>query len=133
MTPRHQLRLGIVQINVTDLGEAWRFYVDTLGLPGAERLGRGKPFHLAVEGAPEVLVYRVERMALRHYPDDTGVTLVFYTPDIKATVADWKAKGVEFVPIAWSRDKSGIAETPFGPFIAFRDPFGNVHELLQPG
>ena len=129
------LRLGIVQINVTDLAAAWRFYVDTLGLQGVERLGRGKPFHLMPENGengPAILVYPVEKTAARSYPDDTGVTLVFYTPDIRGTVTAWKKKGVEFIPIAWSREASGIAETPFGPFVAFRDPFGNVHELLQP-
>lgn len=77
MAPRHQLRLELVQTNVTDLGEAWRFYADTLGLPGAERLGRGKPFHLAVEGAPEVLVYRVERMALRHCSSRMAQRFIF--------------------------------------------------------
>jgi catechol 2,3-dioxygenase-like lactoylglutathione lyase family enzyme len=126
------LRLGIVQINVTDLTEAWRFYVDTLGLQGVERLGRGKPFDLVLENGPTILVYLVEKVAVRSYPTDTGVTLVFYTPDIRNTVATWKNRGVAFIPIAWSREASGIAETPFGPFIAFRDPFGNVHELLQP-
>lgn len=126
------LRLGIVQINVTDLPEAWQFYVDRLGLQGVERLGRGKPFNLVLENGPEILVYPVEKMATRSYPADTGVTLVFYTPDIRGTVAAWSNKSVAFIPIAWSREASGIAETPFGPFIAFRDPFGNVHELLQP-
>lgn len=126
------LRLGLVQINVTDLRAAWRFYVDTLGLRGIERLGKGKAFHLDLEGGPPVLVYPVEHKATRRYPDDTAVTLVFYADDIRKTVENWKQKGVEFVPIAWSREESGIADTPFGPFIAFRDPFGNVHELLQP-
>jgi catechol 2,3-dioxygenase-like lactoylglutathione lyase family enzyme len=126
------VRLGIVQINVTDLREAWRFYVETLGLNGVERLGRGKPFHLDLQNGPAILVYPVQQKAERRYPDDTGVTLVFYTSDIRKTVETWKQKGVEFVAIAWSREASGIADTPFGPFIAFRDPFGNVHELLQP-
>lgn len=130
------LRVGIVQINVTDLAEAWRFYVETLGLRGRPRLGPGRPFELELgggEGAgPTVLVYRVTTRAERRYPDETGVTLVFYTDDIRATVAEWGARGVSFVPIEWAKDGSGIADTPFGPFIAFRDPFGNVHELLQP-
>lgn len=128
------LRVGIVQINVTDLDEAWRFYVETLGLPGRRTLGIGKPFELELGGddSPKVLVYSVRRSAMRSYPDETGVTLVFYTDDIRRTVAEWKAQGVSFVPIEWSREESGIADTPFGLFIAFRDPFGNVHELLEP-
>ena len=128
-----QIEVGIVQINVTDLAEAWRFYVDTLGLRGKESLGHGKAFELDLgSGAPTVLVYPVPRIREYKYSVETGVTLVFYTNDIRAAVADWKAKGVSFISIAWSRDESGIANSPFGPFIAFRDPFGNVHELAQP-
>lgn len=128
------LRVGIIQINVTDLAEAWRFYVEILGLRGRATLGPGHPFELVLGGpeGPTVLVYRVERRVERQYPEGTGVTLVLHTDDIRATVAEWSGKQVEFVPIEWAKDESGIAETPFGPFIAFRDPFGNVHELLQP-
>lgn len=130
------LRVGIVQINVSDLDEAWRFYVETLGIPGRRTLGPGRPFELelgaAAPGRPAVLVYPVTRRVERAYPEETGVTLVLHTDDIRATVAEWRARGVSFIRIAWSRDETGIADTPFGPFIAFRDPFGNVHELLQP-
>jgi catechol 2,3-dioxygenase-like lactoylglutathione lyase family enzyme len=130
------LRVGIVQINVTDLDEAWRFYVETLGIPGRRALGPGHPFELelggAAPGGPTVLVYPVRRPVERDYPNETGVTLVLHTDDIRATVAEWRARGVAFVRIAWSREESGIADTPFGPFIAFHDPSGNVHELLQP-
>lgn len=126
-----RLAVGIVQINVTDLDRAWEFYVESLGIPGERRLGPGRPFELAIDG-PRVLVYPVREVAERRYPDETGVVLVLHTDDIAGTVAAWREAGVEFVPIAWSRDATGIAETPFGPFIAFRDPFGNVHELLEP-
>jgi hypothetical protein len=123
--------VGIVQINVTDLDIAWTFYVDTLGIPGRRRLGVNKPFELDI-GPPTVLVYPVSQIVPRPYPDSTGVTLVFHTNDIVNTVSSWRTKGVHFIPIAWAPDPSGIAPTPFGPFIAFQDPFMNVHELLQP-
>jgi catechol 2,3-dioxygenase-like lactoylglutathione lyase family enzyme len=130
------LRIGLIQINVTDLDEAWRFYVETLGIPGRRNLGPNHPFELDLApgggAAPTVLVYPVGERTRRAYPDETGVTLVFHTENVYGTVEEWKTRGVEFIPIAWSRDESGIADTPFGPFVAFRDPFGNVHELLQP-
>jgi catechol 2,3-dioxygenase-like lactoylglutathione lyase family enzyme len=125
-------RIGIIQINVTDLSLAWRFYVDTLGIPGIERLGRGNAFELDLgNGGPTVLVYPVREIASRNYPYDAGVTLVLFTDDIRTTVREWTTKNVQFIPITWARDASGIADSPFGPFIAFRDPFGNVHELLE--
>ena len=126
------LRLGLVQINVTDLDAAWRFYVETLGIRGVRNFGTGKAFHLELSGGPGVLVYPVGQRRIHRYPEETGATLVFHTPNLPETVASWKRKGVEFIKIAWSTDATGIAESPFGPFIAFRDPFGNVHELLQP-
>jgi catechol 2,3-dioxygenase-like lactoylglutathione lyase family enzyme len=126
------LRLGMVQISVTDLDEAWRFYVERLGIPGKRRFGPGKAFELDLEGGPAVLVYPATQKRIAGYPDESAVTLVFHTPNLPETLASWKAKGVEFVGISWAADASGIAESPFGPFIAFRDPFGNVHELLQP-
>jgi hypothetical protein len=127
------ISVGLVQINVTDLDEAWNFYVGMLRIPGKRTLGTGKPFELEVgSGSPKVLVYSVEKTVTRDYPNETGVTLVFYTDNIRRTVAEWKMRNVRFIPIAWSKEESGIADTPFGPFIAFRDPFGNVHELLEP-
>jgi catechol 2,3-dioxygenase-like lactoylglutathione lyase family enzyme len=126
------LRLGIVQINVTDLEKARDFYVNILGMKAKESLGPNRPFELEIEGSPTVLIYPAKRFVPSDYPNQTGVVLVFYTDDIKRTMREWADKGVFFVKIAWSKDESGIAESPFGPFIAFRDPFGNVHELLQP-
>lgn len=126
------LRLGIAQINVTDLAQAKSFYIDTLGFKAREIFGPNRPFALEIGGGPTVLVYEVKKSISYDYPNQTGVVLVFYTDDIESTIRDWKAKGVSFIKIGWSKDESGIAETPFGPFIAFRDPFGNVHELLQP-
>ncbi len=117
---------------MTDLALAWEFYVETLGIPGRRALGPGKPFELVIDPQLRVLVYLVSRLRQRDYPAETGVTLVFHTPDISRTMQEWQAAGVTFIPIAWSTTSTGVAETPFGPFIAFRDPFGNVHELLQP-
>lgn len=129
----YHLKAGIIQINVTDLKVAWQFYVETLGLPGKQSLGPNRPFEIDIgSDGPTILIYPVPQQAQRNYPDATGITLVFHTDNIQATVADWKAKGVTFIPIKWAKDESGLGDTPFGPFIAFQDPFGNVHELLEP-
>jgi hypothetical protein len=136
------LRIGVVEIDVVDLDAAWQFFVETLEIPGrsighegevgAWGVGRGKPFELDLGEGHRVLVYRGSVPTPNVYPNGTGVKLAFFTDDIVGTIAAWRAKGVEFIPIEWSPDASGIASSPFGPFIAFRDPFGNVHELLQP-
>jgi tetratricopeptide (TPR) repeat protein/catechol 2,3-dioxygenase-like lactoylglutathione lyase family enzyme len=126
------LRPGIVQVNVTDLGAARAFYGKTLGVPLREPFGPEGPFELDLASGPPVLVYAVERSVPVDHGRQTGVTLVLHTDDLEGTVALWRERGVAFVPIAWSEDASGIAPCPYGRFIAFRDPFGNVHELLEP-
>jgi len=127
------LGIGIVQINVTDLDEAWRFYVERLGFRGKRIFGPGKAF--AIEPGrpgPTILVYSVARLVNRDYPRETGVTIVFFTEDLQSTIRDWRLKDVCFVPIEWARDETGVGDSPFGRFIGFRDPFGNVHELMEP-
>lgn len=128
-----EIKIGIVQINVTDLDEAWRFYVEILELQGKRKLGPGQPFELELgSNGPTVLVDQVRQQTKRNYPREIGVTLVFLTNDIRSTVVNWKAKGVSFIPVEQANDESGIADTPIGSFIAFRDPCGNVHKLLEP-
>ena len=126
------LRTGMIQLNVTDLAEARAFYGEALGIPLDEDFGPEAPFELDLGAGPTVLVYQVARSVPVDYGEQTGVTLVLYTDDLDGTVARWRERGVEFIPIEWSEDESGIAGCPYGRFIAFRDPFGNVLELLQP-
>ncbi len=126
------LRAGLIQINVTDLAEARRFFRDAVGVPLRERFGPDGPFELVLDGGTPVLVYRVERSVPVEYGRDTGVTVVFFTDRIEEAVRRMAARGVTFLPIPWSPDESGIAPCPYGRFIAFRDPSGNVHELLEP-
>src|SRR5688500_2746137 len=73
------LRIGIIQINVTDLDEAWEFYVNKLGVSGVQRMGRGRPFELILSSAVLVLVYPATTVLRNGYPTSTGVILVFYT------------------------------------------------------
>lgn len=124
------MRMALIQINVLDLQTAWDFYVRTLGIPGEWVHGENRAFELGVGEIP-VLVYPVSRHELHSYPDTSGTVLVFGTEDIDKTHREWKAKGVQFIPIAWSQDDTGIAPSPYGRFVAFSDPFGNVHELVE--
>ena len=125
------IELGIVQINVTNLAHAWDFYINTLEFAGEQTLGENHPFTILAVPT-RILVYPVQSVSERAYPEGTGVLLVFYTPDIVRTVEQWRSRGVRLIPARWARGPHQLADTPFGPFIAFSDPFGNVHELLQP-
>ena len=125
-------KTALIQINVTDLHEARAFYGETLGIGLRERFGPDGPFELELGSGAPVLVYLVSKSVPVEYGEQTGVTLVLETDDIEGTVATWRERGVEFLPIPWSKEESGIAPCPYGRFIAFRDPFGNAHEVLEP-
>lgn len=125
-------RMGMIQISVLDLAEAKRFYGEVLGMRVNCPFGPERPFLLEVEGAPAVLIYRAGQATPDTYPTGTGSTLIFHTDDLPATIEQWRAAGVEFVSAPNSRHPLGIGRCPFGEYIAFRDPSGNVHELLQP-
>jgi catechol 2,3-dioxygenase-like lactoylglutathione lyase family enzyme len=124
-------RLGICQMFVTDLEKAKSFYVDTLGFQLAQKQVSGV-VTLSLENDPLVLLYPAKTVVHAEYPDKAGTFPVFFIENIESTVAAWNDKKVEFLKIAWSQEKSGIGDCPFGRFIAVRDPFGNVFEILEP-
>jgi catechol 2,3-dioxygenase-like lactoylglutathione lyase family enzyme len=123
--------LNLVQINVDDIDVARRFYTELLGFTEV-----GDPTSrvvtLALEGGPTLLLYPAQKRVEVDYPNQTGTTVVFGVEDIEATVRAWREKGVELIACEWSKEESGIGECPFGRFIAFRDPAGNVNEVIEP-
>ncbi|WP_319458033.1 MULTISPECIES: VOC family protein [unclassified Mycobacterium] len=123
------MHIALIQINVKDLAAAWDFYVNILGIPGRWVHGENNPFELELGDIP-VLVYPVHGEATQKVAASSAV-IVFGTHSIDRTYEEWHALGVEFIPVERSVDVSGIAQSPYGRFVKFRDPFGNVHELLE--
>lgn len=111
-------------IAVKDLGEARRFYGETLGLRTSEEHGL-MWLHLA--GGRDTLVYE--------QPEATPASftvLNFEVDDIDAAVDALGARGVTLERYEGAeQDEKGIARAE-GPFIAwFKDPSGNVLSALQ--
>jgi len=102
--------------------EAKRFYCDILGFGLTEEFS--EVLVLEHEG-PQLVIHKAQKPAVIDYPNECQTLLVIEVRDINAAVRDFKAKGVAFV------QDNPISATP-GRYIGFRDPFGNVHELLQP-
>jgi catechol 2,3-dioxygenase-like lactoylglutathione lyase family enzyme len=128
---------GLICLNVGDLDEAKKFYVDVLGFevgidevmdgfrwltvhaPGHPEL----PMMLVVPEAPAVeepVAEQLRSLMARGY---LGLGAMA-TDDCRATYEALKAKGVEFI--------EEPEERFYGVDAAFRDPFGNHWRLTQP-
>jgi len=118
-------KICVIQINVVDMDEALDFYCDKLGFEVDSREEYPCLVSLANEGVYFVL-NRVEKPFRVDYPNVAQTLINIQTGDLYAAMADLKAKGVEFI-----HDEPQIC--PVGIYAAFRDPFGNAHELLEFG
>jgi len=123
--------LSLIQIGVTDGAKAEAFYCDVLGFEKDEHLSMdGLPVLKSASGIP-VLLYTTASPSEFRYGEQAGPILVIGVDDIEAVYHEWYSKGVEFVPVPWSEEKTGIGECPFGRFIGFKDLDGNTHEIIQ--
>ena len=128
---------GLVCLNVLDLDEAKRFYVDVLGFEvGIDRKMDGFrwltvhapghpdiPMMLVVPQPPviaEPIAGQLRSLIARGYLGLGALS----TDDCWATYEELKARGVEFI--------EEPEERFYGIDAAFRDPFGNQWRLTQP-
>ncbi|MFD7704299.1 VOC family protein [Streptomyces caelestis] len=117
--------------SVDDLGEARRFYGETLGLP-VEETGQGdmRVLSLTLGGGARVFVYPKET----HTPA-TFTILNFPVDDIDTAVAELERRGVPLERYAeFEHDEKGVVRGGGdGPAAIawFTDPAGNVLSVLQ--
>jgi len=118
------LKVAMVQINVSDMDQAIAWYQDVLEFEVAkEHYHYPVAVDLVHEGC-RLLLHRAERPARIDYPDVAQTLVCLQTDDIAAHMKSLKHRGVELL-----HDVPQLF--PAGVFAAFRDPFGNVHELVE--
>ncbi|MBN1328243.1 MAG: VOC family protein [Candidatus Heimdallarchaeota archaeon] len=119
------LEIAMNQIGVTDLEEAITWYTEKLGFVVSEdNYYPPQAIDLVQKGNVRLVLYQVEKKASIDYPNVAQSTIIFKTTDLVFTCNELQEKGVELVypkPVKF----------PAGMFNAFRDPFGNVHEIVQ--
>ncbi len=117
-----ELSLQNVLVFAPDLEAARHFYGEVLGL---NLVGTGEN-SISFEGANfQLEVFSCETPTQpTGYSRQAGSSIAFAVSSLDVAVAELRAKGVQFL-------HSTPNEGPSGRYVAFVDPFGTVHELIQ--
>ena len=116
------MKLGKIMIFVSDLREAKRFYCDVLGFPLAEETEKRLSF--VHQGCDFIAFKCAKESEIKDYSQTARSVFVFEVASIDETFAELKNKGVEFL-------HGEPTENEFSRYAAFRDSFGNVHEIYE--
>jgi glyoxylase I family protein len=118
------LGLSSLMIFVTDLEQARVFYRDIVGLAVESESDRCITFRV---GDVALEAYLCEKPGQAgDYANEARSVFVFRVESIDAAFEHLQAKGVVFLHTTPVRSDSGR-------YAAFLDPFGNVHEIFEPG
>lgn len=121
--PFPELRLYGAKIKVADMDEALNFYSGILGFIVHSKKHYPNSVVLENDGIALILS-KSERPKYINYPNVEYTGITFQVNHLDATVNRLNAKGVEFLHTSPQKVGVGIANK-------FRDPFGNVHSLLE--
>ena len=118
------MKVGMVQINVPDLEKAIEWYTNKLGFElSKEHYYPPVAVDLVNDGI-RLLLYKAEKEAKIDYPKQAQSVIIFKSDNLADEMKKMKEEGVDLIyeePIQF----------PAGIFTAFRDPFGNVHEIVE--
>lgn len=119
------LEIAMNQINVTDIDKAIEWYTTKLGfMLSTEHNFHPRSVDLIQKNNVRLILYKVDKEAKIDYPHVTQSVIIFKTDNIVVACKDLEEKGVELV---YPKPQ----QFPAGFFNAFRDPFGNVHEIVE--
>ncbi len=109
-------------IFVSDLAEAKRFYCDVLDFPLKSESGNRLEF--THEGV-DFIAFKCENDSIMEdYSNIARSVFVFEVESVEEKMSALIEKGVKFL-------HQTPAENDFSRYAAFRDPFGNVHEIFE--
>ncbi len=117
-------KVCIIQIGVSDLDKAIDWYSNTLGFEiSKEHYHYPVAVDLAHEGC-RLLLHTADKPTQVDYPNAAQTLICIQTDDLASSMNDLKTKAVEFIHETPQRFPAGV-------YAAFKDPFGNVHELVE--
>lgn len=116
------MKLGMMMIFVSDLEEAKRFYSDVLGFPVKAQQTNHIEF---VNEKCDFIAFKCDRDGtVQDYSRVARSVFAFEVGSVEQSMRELRTKGVKFL-------HQEPAENDFSRYAAFRDPFGNVHELYE--
>ncbi|MEK6256008.1 MAG: VOC family protein [Chloroflexota bacterium] len=115
-------KVSIIEIVVSDMDLGRAFYCDKLGFEVKSDAYLPDVIVMEHDGVDLVLSAGKQPISI-DYPDTSGTRLIFEVDDIHAAHQDYLAKGIEII--------DGPRDFPPGEYMAFKDPFSNVHGLTQ--
>lgn len=89
------MRLGHIEIFVSDAAESMRFYAELLGFDVLDIQEAGKLVWLRA-GDVEILLRSGKSPHRAKAYGEAGIALVLYTPEVRVTMERLKAHGLEF-------------------------------------
>jgi catechol 2,3-dioxygenase-like lactoylglutathione lyase family enzyme len=115
--------ISVVSVYVSDQDKAIDFFVNKLGfeLVSDEQFGEGQRWVQVKtpEGETSITISKASEFGMT---PGNFAGLVFYSDDVKGTVADFKSKGIEITEEA--------NEQMWGVQAQFKDPDGNTYVIV---
>ena len=116
-------KVCVVQINVSNMDEAIKFYCQKLGFNIKSKTYY--PDIVDLDYNPVALILnKVNKNTEIDYPNEAQTLVNFKTDNLEDDIQRLTNKGVIFI-------HKKVQKFPQGLYAAFKDPFGNVFELVE--
>lgn len=118
------MRVCNINIYVSDLDFAIEWYEEVLGLKVASRRNYPTSVFLQHESDTPLVLHKAEKDTDLDIWKESATILTFEEKNLRERMKDLKERGV----IMMNDEPQWF---PDGERIAFKDPFGNIHELAE--
>lgn len=117
------MRVYLIQFNVGNLEKAIQFYTEVLGFKLSKKHYHPPVAVDLVHGGIRLVLHRA-RFINNVYPPNGRTQVAIQVQNIEEELAGLKKRGVELI-------HRKPLDFPLGKYAAFKDPFGNIHELVE--
>jgi catechol 2,3-dioxygenase-like lactoylglutathione lyase family enzyme len=115
-----RIRIAVVSLWAEDVTAASHFYQEVIGLPLQTHPARDHPHFVLGDST---LTIKQGRPVLPQNPEPRFPVVAFSVPDLDEALARLRSHGVE---LPW-----GVETNTSGRWVMFRDPAGNLIELVE--